>query len=299
MNSTEQTRLRLRGFLLTGLGVALLSPDSLLVKVTHVSPLVFLFWRGLLLAVGFMVIGMARYGRTLPSRWRQCGWQGLYCAGAFSVSTVGFVTGMKLTAAGNVLVIINTSPVIAAIIAFVVWRERLPLRTWLVIVICVSGAMLMAVGETGRGQTLGLVMAAMTACALASNLTVARSRPQVDMSVMLVFGALLTASVAAALGGAQWPGWPDIGYILLLCLGFLPAASTLIQIGPRYLPAAEVSLMLLLETVVGSLLVWLFLGEVPPPLSFAGGAVIMVTLAANGLLELFRQRGRRKLRAPL
>ena len=290
-----QSATRLRGFLLTGLGVMLLSPDSLLVKITQVSPLVFLFWRGLLLALGFALIGWLRYGRRLPAQYRRCGWPGLYCALAFSMSTVGFVTGMKHTAAGNVLVILNTSPVIAALIAFVVWGERLPLRTWLVILICVAGAILMASGETGHGQFLGLVMALMAAFALASNLTVARSRPQADMSVMLIFGALLTATVAGLSGGAQWPGWPDIGYITLLCLGFLPAASTLIQTGPRYLPAAEVSLMLLLETILGSLLVWLFLGEVPPPLSFVGGAMILLTLMANASIELVRRRRKQRL----
>ena len=293
MLTTAQAELRahrMRGFLLTGLGVLLLSPDSLLVKVTSVSAWTFIFWRGLLLAAAFLLIGLARYGRQYPAQIRRCGLRGFYCALAFSMSTVGFVTGMKHTAAGNVLVIINTSPVIAAVIAFVIWRERLPLRTWLTILICVAGATLMALGEMGEGEPLGLAMAALTAFALASNLTVARSRPEADMSVMLVFGALLTAAIAASQGGAQAPGWPDMGYILVLCLVFLPAASTLVQTGPRYLPAAEVSLMLLLETVIGSLLVWLVLGEVPPPLSFVGGSLILLTLLINGCLDLLRRR---------
>lgn len=291
-NSQARKNARLKGFALTGLGVLLISPDSLLVKVTHASPVVFLFWRGLLLALGFAGISLVRYGRGLPRQYRRCGRRGLYCALAFAVSTSGFVMGMKHTAAGNVLVIINTSPVIAGIMAFAIWRERLPRRTWFVIAVCVAGATLMALGDSGGGNTLGLVMAGLVAFGLASNLTVARSRPDADMSVMLVVGALLAAAFAASLGGARWPGWSDMRFILLLCLGFLPAASTLIQTGPRYLPAAEVSLMLLLETVIGSLLVWLFLGEVPPPLSFAGGGVILATLAGNAAFDLFRQRWR-------
>jgi drug/metabolite transporter (DMT)-like permease len=112
------------------------------------------------------------------------------------------------------------------------------------------------------------------------------------MSVMLVLGALLTTLVAAILGGAQWPGWPDMGFIVLLCLGFLPSATILIQTGPRYLPAAEVSLLLLLETVIGTFLVWVFLAEVPPPLSFVGGGIILSALALNGAVEALRQRRR-------
>jgi len=251
---------------------------------------VFLFWRGLLLALSFFVISWARYRSRLVPEIRKCGRKGLFCAGAFAISTLGFVVGMKNTAAGNVLVILNTAPVIAAVIAWAVWKETLPLRTWVVILVCVSGATLMAVGEFGKGDPLGLLMAVVAATALASNLNVARSKPDSDMSVMLMFGALVLAGAAALLGGAQMPSGRDFFFIALLCLVFLPTACILIQIGPRYIPAAEVSLMLLLETVLGSFLVWLFLGEVPPKLSLVGGVIVFSALAAHGWTEVSRYR---------
>lgn len=299
MSNTDTPTLsrRAQGFLLTALGVLFISPDGLLVKVTEVDGLVVLFWRGLLLAIAFFVISLARYGNKLPAIYRQCGWQGWFCATAFAFSTLGFVLGMKHTAAGNVLVILNTAPVIAAVVARVVWHERLPARTWSVILVCVGGATLMAWGEMGQSNPFGLVMALVAATAFAANLNVARSRPSADMSVMLTFGAVMLAVTAAIMGGAQWPAWPDFGYLLLLCLFFLPIACTLIQVGPQYLPAAEVSLMLLLETVIGSFLVWLFLNEVPSSLSFVGGGLILGALALNGIYEMHLGR-RRRFRVP-
>ena len=296
--SDDPRALRWRGTLLTLWGVLLLCPDSLLVKETHISPEGFLFWRGALLTLAFLAIALARYRKDLPRQIQRCGWKGLFCATAFSISTTGFVVGMKYTAAGNVLVILDMAPVIAAILGYLIWRERLPLRTWGVIMICVGGAAMMGMSETGPGHMLGLLMSFMAAFALASNLAVARSRPEADMSVMLMFGALLTTLLATLMGGAQWPSRSDMGYILLLCLVFLPAASTLIQTGPRYLPAAEVSLMLLLETVFGTLLVWLFLGEVPPTLSLVGGAIILAALVTNSLFDLFQQRRRGRVSIP-
>jgi drug/metabolite transporter (DMT)-like permease len=203
---------------------------------------------------------------------------------------------MKNTAAGNVLVILNTAPVIAALIAWLFWKESLSRRTWAVILVCISGATIIAAGEWGQGDPLGLIMAAIAATALASNLNVARSRPGADMSVMLMFGSLLVAFIAAAAGGAVIPSLHDSFFIALLCLFFLPIASTLIQIGPRYIPAAEVSLMLLLETVIGSLLVWLFLSEVPPALSVIGGTIVFSALACHGWLEVRRYRATTKRR---
>lgn len=281
---------RIKGLTIAALGVLFIVPDALLVKITSVDPVVFLFWRGLLLALSFFVISWARYRSRLVPEIRKCGHKGLFCAGAFAISTLGFVVGMKNTAAGNVLVILNTAPVIAALIAWAVWKETLPLRTWVIILVCVAGATLMAVGEFGKGDPIGLIMAVVAATALASNLNVARSRPESDMSVMLMFGALVLAGVAALLGGAQLPSSRDFFFIALLCLVFLPTACILIQIGPRYIPAAEVSLMLLLETVLGSFLVWLFLGEVPTRLSLVGGAIVFSALAVHGWIEVKRYR---------
>lgn len=286
---------RIKGLTIAALGVLFIVPDALLVKITSVDPVVFLFWRGLLLALSFFVISWARYRSRLVPEIRRCGRKGLFCAGAFAISTLGFVVGMKNTAAGNVLVILNTAPVIAAVIAWAVWKETLPLRTWVVILVCVTGATFMAVGEFGKGDPLGLLMAVVAATALASNLNVARSKPDSDMSVMLMFGALVLAAVAALFGGAQMPSGRDFFFIALLCLVFLPTACILIQIGPRYIPAAEVSLMLLLETVFGSFLVWLFLGEVPPNLSLVGGVIVFSALAVHGWTEVSRYRKTRLL----
>lgn len=281
---------RIKGLTIAALGVLFIVPDALLVKITSVPPIVFLFWRGLLLAFSFWLISWLRYRDRLTTEISRCGWKGLFCAGAFAVSTLGFVVGMKNTAAGNVLVILNTAPVIAALIAWLIWKETLPWRTWIVILVCVTGATFMAVGELGKGDPLGLIMAGIAATALASNLNVARSRPDCDMSVMLMFGALALAIVAAFMGGAESLSARDAFYIGLLCLVFLPMACILIQIGPRYIPAAEVSLMLLLETVLGSFLVWLVLGEVPPRLSLVGGVIVFSALAAHGWIEVRRYR---------
>ena len=105
----------------------------------------------------------------------------------------------------------------------------------------------------------------------------------------MVFGLVLLAGIALA-GGAVMLSPQDAFFIALLCLFFLPVACVLIQIGPRYIPAAEVSLMLLLETILGSFLVWLFLGEVPTTLSLIGGAIVFSALMVHGWIEVKRYR---------
>ena len=80
-------------------------------------------------------------------------------------------------------------------------------------------------------------------------------------------------------------------WMWLMGVVVVPLAFTLIASGPRYLPAADVGLLMLLEAILGPLLVWWALGEEPGGATFLGGAIVIGALAANNALVL--RRGRR------
>jgi drug/metabolite transporter (DMT)-like permease len=81
----------------------------------------------------------------------------------------------------------------------------------------------------------------------------------------------------------------DWVYLALLGLIVVPIPFSLLAIGPRYLPASEVSLLLLLEAVLGPLWVWLVLKEFPGWLALIGGAIVIVTLVAMNVYALRRE----------
>ncbi|MFD2190602.1 DMT family transporter [Pistricoccus aurantiacus] len=287
---------RLRGYLITGAGVLLLSPDALFVKSIDVNLATFMFWRGLLLGLVLSLIALLRYGQRLPEAIAACGSARLWCPLAFAASAWCFVGAARLTAAGNALVIMNLAPVAAGLIGLFFFHQRLRTQTWVVIAICVLGASLMVAGEVGKGSPLGLIIALGIPIAIAVNTTVASvqpgrsgSRRGVDTTVLLPFGCVIIALPAALLGGIELPPAEELTKLALMGL-FLPVAYYLIQTGPRYLPGAEVSLMMMLETLVGTLLVWAVVGEVPRPLAFVGGALILGAMIGSGLRDLHRQR---------
>jgi len=285
---------RLRGYLITMTGVLLLSPDALLVKGTGVSPVTFLFWRGLLLGIVLLMIALARYGRRLPEAIRACGPAAWWCPLAFAASGWAFVIANRFTSAGNVLVMMNLAPLVAGLIGLVFFRQRLRRQTWVVIAICVGGASLMAAGEMGQGSLLGLGVALFVPISIAINTTVASAqkgerRRGIDTTVILPLGCLAMLVPAVLFGGMALPPAEDVPLLAIMAL-FLPAAYFLIQTGTRYLPGAEVSLVMLLETLLGSLLVWWWVGEVPTDLALIGGGIIVVTMMASSLRDLHRQR---------
>ncbi|WP_163558704.1 DMT family transporter [Halomonas sp. NO4] len=280
---------RQQGLLMTGGGALIISPDALLIKLIGLPDAEILVWRGLLTALGFIAIVVARHGRGFAAAYRRCGWTGIGVALLFSGSTFGFVLGNQYTKGGNVLMILAGAPLIAALLSRLFLRERLPRRTWLAIWLCLLGTSMIVLDDAGAGSWIGNAFALLAATSLAANFTLCRTRPGIDMSPMLTLSGLIVAVVAAVFGsltvGLRLPSSDSLVWLVLLCLGLLPLGFTLIQRGPLYLPAAEVGLLMLLEVVVGTLWVWWILDERPAPIALVGGALVLGTLLAKGLYE--------------
>ena len=280
---------RQQGLLLTGGGALIISPDALLIKLIGLPDGDILMWRGLLTALGFVIIMLARHGAGTVAAYRRCGWTGIGVALLFSFSTFGFVLGNQYTKGGNVLMILAGAPLIAALLSWLFLGERLPRRTWLAIGLCLVGTSLIVLDDAGVGSWVGNAFALLAATGLAANFTLCRTRPGVDMSPMLTLSGLIVATVAAlfnlAGGGLTLPPVASALWLVLLCLIILPLGFTLIQRGPLYLPAAEVGLLMLLEVVVGTLWVWWLLGEQPAPVALVGGSLVLGTLLVKGLYE--------------
>jgi drug/metabolite transporter (DMT)-like permease len=77
----------------------------------------------------------------------------------------------------------------------------------------------------------------------------------------------------------------------------MPAALFLIAQSTRYLPSPEVSLFLLVETLLSTIWVWVFLCEDPPGLTLVGGVVIVTTLIFHSWLSLREMNRLQHLRA--
>ena len=59
----------------------------------------------------------------------------------------------------------------------------------------------------------------------------------------------------------------------------LPVSFFSLSLASRYTHASNVSLLLLLETVLGPLWVWLGVGEEPTPMMLVGGVIVVGSLA--------------------
>ena len=74
------------------------------------------------------------------------------------------------------------------------------------------------------------------------------------------------------------------------------AGFILITLGTRWVPAAQVALLALTETVLAPTWVWLILDERPAPIALVGGLIVLFAVVSEGLAGL--RRAKRRSSAP-
>lgn len=276
-----------KGLLITGIGVLAISPDGLLLRLISADVLLITFWRGLLYSAGMAILLTLYYRRRVVDAFLGIGRPGLLMVVTYFTGSLAFVYSITHTAVANTLFIISTTPLFAALIAWLVFRERVPRRTWIAIAVSGAGIVVICSGKSIMpGAWLGNLAGLLTALSLAVGFTVVSKVRGRDMLPALALGGFLTALVLEPFVEPYQTTDQDLFYLFLMGFVLTPVGASLMYIGPRYIPAAEVGLMMLLESVLGPLWVWYFIGENPGYLVLVGGTVVLVTLSVHAVIGL-------------
>jgi drug/metabolite transporter (DMT)-like permease len=274
-----------RGRLTVGAGVLLLSPDALLILLMDMDQWTVLLFRGAFATLGFLALirlASTTGGAGRPS-WRPS-WAGAAIAFFAAVGNVLFVISIRHTDTSVALAIIAAEPMFAALLSRVLIPEPIPRRTWIAAAVVWLGVSAIVAGQPGTAALAGAGAALGASLAAASLFVVARREREMDTLRPQAVGALLTALVAVPFADPA----SATGSSLVIAIGYnligLPLALALILRGPRFLPAPEVGLILLLETILGPTWVWIALGERPALQTALAGILILVTLAVHALV---------------
>lgn len=282
LKSTDMNAEYLKGFLLTALGVLVLSFDALLIRLVDVESFSLLFWRGLLISL--MVALWCRYRHPGKPLFYRDG-ASIRSALLYALSSIFFVTAINYTSVANVLVIISAQPLFAALTARLFIGEKSSPITWAAIIICMFGIGWVMKDSWSAPSLTGDLLALCCALSLSAKFVNDRAVKHRDMTPALITGGLFIALASLfnaspfALSGSDW------AWMLLLCVVIIPTAFVLITLGPTRITAAEVGMLMLLETAFGPLLVWLFLGEVPTSAALQGGGLVVGTLLLHGYIK--------------
>jgi|TARA_B100001964_G_C14136271_1_gene555300 drug/metabolite transporter (DMT)-like permease len=267
---------------MTIFAVVILSPDSVLIRlVEDASPDVdswtVLFWRGLLYAVGVSLLVLIKYREKTVAEFKNIGKGGLLIGFFSGISTGTFVFAIVYTSIANALVIISTGPIMIAIVAWFLLREKSSIITWVSMIIVFIGIYIVMSGSIGGESLVGDFFALITAVMMGFTFTLTRKYKDINMVPVNAIGGLIAALIAFVMAHKITVPTEVIGYIIAMG-AILSISFSLITIAPRYMPAAEVGMIMPLETVLGSLIAWYVINEVPSMNALIGGTIVIVTL---------------------
>jgi drug/metabolite transporter (DMT)-like permease len=280
-----------RGLAITALGGMLFTLDVPLLRLAAGDQWTMIFARGI--CMGLAITAWWFFYRRLKGSHEPFinGWPGVIVAGTNTLANIMFIAAVTKTTAANLVFILALNPVFCTIISWIFLREVLHRIVWLCIALSMLGVAIIGWDGISTGTYVGDLLAGGVALCTATGLTVVRHSGR-NVVPSLAVGSLLSAAIAYWLisGDASALSMEGWGWIGLNGLLVIPLASGLIAIGPKYIPAAEVAMFFLLDTVFTPLWIWLIFGELPTERALIGGTIILASLLILGIWRIRTSR---------
>ena len=287
-----------RGIFLSASGMLILSPDGLLLRlIKDAGTADIVFYRSIFMSITLALIlcWLNRSDWRKPRQYfehcfgRQFDRYAVFACLLMTISNIAFVGAIVNTTVANVLVILAAMPLFSALLGWILIREGVERRTWIAIVFAFSGVVVIFAGSLQSGGWLGNGLALFTALSQGLTLVVLRRAKTNVVLPALCASGLCSAAICFFFASPGDITQHDLTILSVMGLLVVPIALALFLSGTRYIPAAEVALFALLETVIGPILVWLGVGEVPTLATWIGGGFVMTAIIVNSILALRSQ----------
>jgi drug/metabolite transporter (DMT)-like permease len=261
------------------LGVFVLSPDSLLIRLARLDDYTLLFYRGLFPVISISLLLIIYYrGRFIPIC-LGAGWAGILNGVFFATTNITFINAIQRTSVANTLLILSSAPVFAALLSLVVLKENQRPTTWLVIALSLIGIFIIGLGSYGNSSLSGDIFALGCAFATACSAVLVRYKKDTDLVPSVILGSLFTACFALTMSPELAINATQLLYVSIIGFILVPFAFVLLTIAPRFASSAEVQLVYLLESILGPLWVWIVISETPSLNTIIGGSVLLLSVA--------------------
>ena len=275
-----------KGSLLAFVAVMLITPDSLLIRLSNIETWGMLFYRGAIPFVIVLIGLLIFYNKNFLNALFNVGYTGIFYTVSFAICNITFLISIQNTNVANTLVMIATAPMLSAILGGIFLKETPDRKTWIAIIITFLSALYIFYDSIQLGNFFGDFMGLVTATGLAVNAVLVRSAKDRDLLPAAVSGKLCVAIFAFFFVDSFDLVGNDMVYVPLMCVLCVAIPFVLVTIAPRFIPAAEVNLFFLLETIIGPIWVWMIIKEQPSLETIQGGTVIILTIAIHSFLKL-------------
>ena len=282
-------KLKTNGTLLAWFGVILLAPDALLIRFSGLDGIALLFWRGLLAGGTLLILWMCFSGDKAKQDWAVIlSPIGLFFVLIHVINVIAFALGITMTSAVVMLTGLATMPLFTILFSIPILGERPNWQTWLAVMFCMFGILIVvlsghqAIGAPKGSPIIGGFLGVSAAAGLGLTMVLKRRNPKLPILLSAGWANIISVILAWAILGQQIPTLPQtaLGLTSLMIMGtiILPIAFFALMVAPRYTSATTVGLIMLTESIMGPLWVWLGTTERPSPLMALGSAIVIASL---------------------
>ena len=281
-NLTDQQK----GSLLAFVAVMFITPDSLFIRLSNIDTWGLVFYRGIIpfvtVLLGMLIIYKLNFFKMLFTS----GYHGIIYILTFSLTNITFVVSIQNTNVANTLVMIAMAPMLSAILGAIFLKELPDKKTWIAIFVTFGAAVYIFYDSLKLGNFFGDILGLITALGLAIGAVTIRSARNKNLVPAAVVGKLIVALFALFFIESFTLTKSDQIIVPLMCIMCVAIPFVLVTIAPRFIPAAEVNLFFLLETIIGPIWVWLVIQEQPSIETIQGGAVFITAIAIHSFIKL-------------
>ena len=281
-NLTDQQK----GSLLAFVAVMFITPDTLFIRLANVDTWSLVFYRGIIpfftVLIGMLIIYKYEFFKMLFTS----GHHGLIYIVTFSITNIAFVVSIQNTNVANTLVMIAMAPMLSAILGAFFLKEIPDSKTWVAIGITFIAAVYIFYDSLQLGSIFGDLLGLLCALGLAVGAVTIRSAKNKNLVPAAVVGKLVVAIFAMFFIKTYALLDRDLLIVPLMCVMCVAIPFVLVTIAPRFIPAEEVNLFFLLETIIGPFWVWMVIKEQPSLETIQGGIIIILTIATHSFLKL-------------
>lgn len=269
---------RRKGWGLASLGMLLVSTDTLFIRLSRAGAWEIVFIVALAGLPIFGALAVTQDARATPEQLRRHAAPLMAVACLGTVTQIAFITAVTRTAVANVVTIVASAPIMAAVVGLLLFGQKTSRRIWIAIAFTIIGIGIVVAGSLGAPTLDGDLLALLAIAGFGTSITIWRQWPDMSVYAGLALGSLGTAIVAAwfvDLGQLDARAWLSI---LGMGLVFNPAGRIAHATAPRFAPASEVALFTPVETIAAPIWAWLAFSERPPGQTIVGALIIVTAV---------------------
>ena len=289
MNLTDKQK----GIGLSLLGVLIITPDSLFIRLIDMPSWELLFYRGLIPFFCLFAALIIFYQKQFIHSLIITGFSGLLYAFLVALGNASFVISIQNTNVTNTLVMIALTPFATAVLSSVFLKEHPSKKMWLTIIACFFAILFIFYDSYQGGRLLGDFFGFLTAIFIGGSAVVIRYKKSIDFLPSLLIAKFFTILIPLiflnSFSNVMQINLEQL-YLIILMGIFLVIPLGCITIAPRFIPAYEVEIFFILETILGPIWVWLIINEQPTVKTLIGGVFIISVIMLYTYSELRKKQ---------